>query len=344
MSMHFIDETTIHIQSGAGGNGCVSFRRERFVPFGGPDGGDGGKGGDVVLEATRRRNTLQDLRGQAVWRAQPGTAGTSRNCTGGCAEDLIIHVPVGTRVFDDQNGEQLIDLTEDGQRYVAAEGGTGGKGNTAFKSSTNRAPTQSIPGGLGEDKRIRLEILLMADVGLLGFPNAGKSTFISTVSAARPKVADYPFTTLRPKLGVVRVSDTQTFTIADIPGLIQGAAEGAGLGHQFLRHVQRTRVLLHLISLDPIEALSPVERYSAIRKELEAFDTNLLDNIEVVVLTKTDLVDREVVLSVAKDLREVLSHSNLASISSVTRNQTKELVYSLAQLLIENPEKDSEDT
>lgn len=343
MSMHFIDETTIHIQSGAGGNGCVSFRRERFVPFGGPDGGDGGKGGDVVLEATRRRNTLQDLRGQAVWRAQPGTAGTSRNCTGGCAEDLIIHVPVGTRIFDDLNGEQLIDLTEDGQRYIAAKGGTGGKGNTAFKSSTNRAPTKSLPGGLGEDKRIRLEILLMADVGLLGFPNAGKSTFISTVSAARPKVADYPFTTLRPNLGVVRVSDTQTFTIADIPGLIQGAADGAGLGHQFLRHVQRTRVLLHLISLDPIEALSPIERYLAIRKELEAFNTNLLDNIEVVVLTKTDLVDRDVVLSVAKDLREVLSHSNLASISSVTRNQTKELVYSLAQLLIENPEKDSED-
>jgi GTP-binding protein len=337
--MHFIDETIIRIQSGAGGSGCVSFRRERFVPFGGPDGGDGGNGGDVILEATRQRNTLQDLRGQVVWRARSGTPGTSRNCTGAAADDLIIPVPVGTRIFDAETEEQLIDLVAEGERFVAAKGGLGGKGNTAFKSSTNRAPRQSVPPGQGEERTLRLEILLMADVGLLGFPNAGKSTLIATVSAARPKIANYPFTTLRPKLGVVVVNDNQSFTMADIPGLIQGAAEGAGLGHQFLRHVQRTRVLLHLLSLDPTESLSPVERYTAIRGELAAYDTDLVSKQEVVVLTKSDLVSREEVLEAADALRAVASHSRIASISSVTKHQTDELIQSVMQLLEQLPDE-----
>ena len=339
--MNFIDETTIRIESGAGGNGCVSFRRERYVAFGGPDGGDGGRGGDVILEATDQRNTLHELRGHHIWRAQSGVPGTSRNCTGANASPLIILVPVGTRVFDADTDEQLVYLVDMGQQFVAAKGGRGGKGNTAFKSSTNRAPRQSIPGGPSEERRLRLEILLMADVGLVGFPNAGKSTLIATVSAARPKIANYPFTTLRPKLGVVRVDDSRSFTIADIPGLIQGAADGAGLGHQFLRHIQRTRILLHLVSLDPTEALEPFQRYLAIRKELEAYDSGLLDKEEVVVLTKSDLISREELIESAESLKKHLGHQRLASISSVTQHQTQELVLSLANLLEQVNEKES---
>ena len=331
--MHFIDETTIRIESGAGGNGCVSFRRERYVAFGGPDGGDGGKGGDVILEATDQRNNLNALRGHSVWRARSGVQGTSRNCTGANADPLIIPVPIGTRVFDAETGAQLIDLTEEGQQYIAAKGGKGGKGNTAFKSSTNRAPRQSTPGGPSEERMLRLEILLMADIGLVGFPNAGKSTLIATVSAARPKIANYPFTTLRPKLGVVQVDENRSFIIADIPGLIQGAADGAGLGHQFLRHIQRTQVLLHLVSLDPTETLDPVERYVAIRQELEAYDPQLSQKEEVVVLTKSDLVPRDELLAVATQIKSQISHGRLASISSITRHQVQELVLSLAALL-----------
>ena len=216
--MRFIDEARIHVHSGKGGDGCASFRRERFVPFGGPDGADGGRGGDVILEATSRKNTLQHLRGKSIWKARSGQPGRTRNCTGACADPVIVPVPVGTRVYCDESGEQLMDLTEDGQTWVAAKGGARGLGNLRFKSSVNRAPTRFTHGKPGEDRRLRLELLLMADVGLLGFPNAGKSTLISRISAARPKVADYPFTTLAPSLGVVDMGIDGAFTVADIPG------------------------------------------------------------------------------------------------------------------------------
>ena len=291
--MRFIDEATIHVQSGRGGNGASSFRREKYVAFGGPDGGDGGRGGDVVLQATTRRSTLIELRGHAIWRAASGQSGGARGCTGANADHIVIEVPVGTRVFDEETETVLVDLVEDGQSWVAAEGGRGGLGNVHFKTSTNRAPRKTTPGKPGQERRLRLELLLMADVGLLGFPNAGKSTFISRVSAARPRVADYPFTTLAPSLGVVHIGDDSTFVVADIPGLIEGASEGAGLGHRFLRHVQRTRTLLHLVSLGPDEALPPAERYRILRRELARYDADMLDKPEVILLTKADLLGED---------------------------------------------------
>ncbi|MCK6502991.1 GTPase ObgE [Myxococcota bacterium] len=308
--MRFIDEAVIHVASGRGGDGCSSFRREKFVPLGGPDGGDGGRGGDVVLVATTRRNTLLDLRGHAIWRARSGQPGKGNQRTGGGGEDTEIEVPVGTRVFDVDTDQVLADLTEDGQRWVAARGGRGGMGNASFKSSTNRAPTETTPGGEAEERHLRLELMLMADAGLVGFPNAGKSTLISRISSARPRVADYPFTTLVPNLGVVDMGLDGSYVVADVPGLIQGAAEGAGLGHRFLRHVQRTRLLLHLVSLGSFEQEVPVQgdaavadpgspgaqalaRYRAIRAELAAFDPGLAARPELVVLTKADIVPPE---------------------------------------------------
>ena len=293
--MRFVDEATIHVLSGAGGKGVSSFRREKFVPFGGPDGGDGGWGGDVILVASRSRNSLLELRGHALWRAKSGAHGSSSRKTGRSADPIEIKVPVGTRVFDHETDELIVDLTEEGAQVVVAKGGKPGLGNVHFKSSTNRTPRQCTPGEPGEERTLRLELMLMADVGLLGFPNAGKSTLISRVSAARPKVADYPFTTLAPNLGVVKMGLDGTFVIADIPGLIRGAADGAGLGHQFLRHVQRTRTLLHLVSLGPDEVEPPDERYAAIRDELQRYDPELATRRERVVLTKADLADETVV-------------------------------------------------
>lgn len=303
--MRFIDEATIRIQSGAGGNGCASFRREKYVPFGGPNGGDGGRGGDVVLVATTRRNTLLELRGHAIWRAKNGTHGSGQMKTGACADHIEIEVPVGTRVFDAETDEVLADLTEDGARVVAAKGGKGGLGNIHFKTSTNRAPRKFTPGTPGEERTLRLELMLMADVGLLGFPNAGKSTFISRVSSARPRVADYPFTTLAPNLGVVNMGVDGTFVIADIPGLIRGASEGAGLGHRFLRHVQRTRLLLHLVSMGPDETEAPAARYAAIREELAKYDPDLAERPEVILLTKADLLSDRDAEAVADEIRAV---------------------------------------
>ena len=303
--MRFIDEAHIRISSGAGGNGCRSFRREKFVAFGGPDGGDGGRGGDVVIVASHRKTTLLELRGKTIWRAKRGEHGRGKQQTGAGGDSTVITVPVGTRVFDDETGEILADLTDDEQHWIAAAGGAGGRGNLFFKSSTNRAPTKTTQGVPGEDKSLRLELMLMADVGLLGFPNAGKSTFISAVSAAKPKIADYPFTTLAPSLGVVKMGLDESFVIADIPGLVEGASDGTGLGHQFLRHVSRTRVLAHLVSLgehdegvvstgDEAE-FDAVRRYDALRRELERYDPALAQRPEVVVLTKLDLVDEEAV-------------------------------------------------
>jgi GTP-binding protein len=301
--MRFIDEAKIIVTSGAGGNGCRSFRREKFVAFGGPDGGDGGRGGDILLVATHRRTTLLELRGKTLWRAKAGEHGRGKQQTGARAGPVEIHIPVGTRIFDHKTDEILADLTHDGDTWIAANGGQGGHGNLYFKSSTNRAPTKASQGVPGEQKELRLELMLMADVGLLGFPNAGKSTFISAISAAKPKVADYPFTTLVPSLGVVQIGFEQSFVVADIPGLVEGASDGTGLGHQFLRHVSRTRVLAHLVSMGEhdegvvaggdTDELDPLRRYRALRIELEKYDPKLAQRPEIVVLTKLDLVEDE---------------------------------------------------
>ena len=302
--MRFIDEVNIVVESGKGGDGCASFLRDRHTAFGGPNGGDGGRGGDVVLIATTRENTLSSLRKRPLWRASNGRPGMSRCCAGAKGDSLEIFVPVGTRIFDSDSDAILADLTEEEQQVIIAKGGRGGLGNVHFKTSTNRAPRKCTPGQPSETLSLRLELLVMADVGLLGYPNAGKSSFISQVSAARPKVAGYPFTTLAPKLGVVDMGMEGAYTIADIPGLIEGAADGHGLGHQFLRHVQRTKTLLHLLSMGPDESIDIVSRYIKIRRELERFDPDLALKPEVIVLTKSDLVDQdelEIVLDLMRD-------------------------------------------
>jgi GTP-binding protein len=259
--MKFVDEATIEVIAGKGGNGSASFRREKFIPFGGPDGGDGGRGGSVFLEGDSGLNTLVDFRHVRRFKAQNGQGGMGRNKTGKSGEDIVVRVPLGTVITNTETGERIGDVTMHAQRLLVAQGGRGGLGNVHFKSSTNRAPRQTVPGGPGEMFELKLELKVLADVGLLGFPNAGKSTLISTVSAARPKVADYPFTTLYPNLGVVRIDVERSFVIADIPGLIEGAADGAGLGIQFLKHLQRTRLLLHLVDLAPLAPdVDPVEQ------------------------------------------------------------------------------------
>ncbi|MDO8350738.1 MAG: GTPase ObgE, partial [Gallionella sp.] len=271
--MKFIDESKIEVFAGNGGNGIASFRREKYIEKGGPDGGDGGRGGSVFVQADRNINTLVDFRFARTHKARNGETGRGSDCYGKGADDVILHMPVGTVITDINSGEVIADLTHDGEKVLLAEGGKGGLGNIHFKSSTNRAPRQCTPGTEGETRELQLELKVLADVGLLGMPNAGKSTFIRSVSAARPKVADYPFTTLHPNLGVVRVSHEKSFVIADIPGLIEGAAEGAGLGHQFLRHLARTSLLLHLVDVAPLyEGTSPVGEAVAILNELKKYD------------------------------------------------------------------------
>ncbi|GAP67406.1 Obg family GTPase CgtA [Mizugakiibacter sediminis] len=288
--MKFVDEANIKVCAGDGGNGCVSFRREKFIPFGGPDGGDGGAGGSVWLEADENLNTLIDFRHQRVFRAERGQNGMGRQMSGKGGEDCVIRVPVGTVVISLDTDETIGDLTAHGQRLRVAQGGHGGRGNVHFKSSVNRAPRRATPGTPGEVRELKLELKLLADVGLLGFPNAGKSTFIRAVSAATPRVADYPFTTLHPNLGVVRVEADKSFVIADIPGLIEGAAEGAGLGVQFLKHVSRTRLLLHLVDMAPLDGGDPVGQVRAIERELAKFDPALLARPRWLVLNKADLL------------------------------------------------------
>ncbi len=292
--MKFIDEATIDVAAGNGGAGVVSFRREKFIPRGGPDGGDGGRGGSVWAVADRNINTLVDYRFQRRFQAKNGERGRGSDQYGAAAEDIRLRVPVGTQVFDAETGETIADLTEHDQVALLARGGEGGLGNIRFKSSTNRAPKQATPGQEGEQRRLRLELKVLADVGLLGMPNAGKSTFISAVSNARPKIADYPFTTLHPNLGVVRVGPEKSFVVADIPGLIEGAAEGAGLGHQFLRHLQRTRLLLHLVDLAPFDPdADPVRDARAIVRELRRYDASLAEKPRWLVLNKIDMVPAE---------------------------------------------------
>ena len=288
--MKFVDEATIDVKAGDGGNGCVSFRREKYIPMGGPDGGDGGDGGSVYLVADAGLNTLADFRYERRFAAQRGENGKGRNCTGRKGDDIEIRVPVGTLVYEDDNDELLDDLIVHGQRALVARGGFHGIGNARYKSSTNRSPRQSKPGTPAEQRSLRLELKLLADVGLLGKPNAGKSTLIRAISSARPKVADYPFTTLYPNLGVVRVEAHRSFVVADIPGLIEGAAEGAGLGIQFLKHLSRTGLLLHLVDVAPLDDSDPVEDVTAIVRELEKFSAELGDRERWLVLNKVDLL------------------------------------------------------
>ncbi len=290
--MKFVDEARIEVIAGDGGKGAVAFRREKYIPKGGPSGGDGGRGGSIWAVADLNVNTLIDYRYARLHRARNGDGGGGSDRYGRGADDIVLRMPVGTQVFDEDSGELLFDLTKHGERELLAKGGDGGLGNLHFKSSTNRAPRQSTPGTPGEARKLRLELKVLADVGLLGMPNAGKSTFISQVSNARPKVADYPFTTLHPNLGVVRVADERSFVVADVPGLIEGAAEGAGLGHQFLRHLQRTRLLLHLVDLSPYDdARDPVAEARAIVRELRKYDAALHEKPRWLVLNKLDTLE-----------------------------------------------------
>jgi GTPase len=291
--MKFVDEAQIRVTAGSGGNGCASFRREKFIPFGGPDGGDGGDGGSVWLVADEGLNTLVDFRHMRQFKAPRGQNGMGSQMYGKGGEDITIRVPVGTVVTNVDTDEVIGDLTAHGQRLKVAEGGRGGLGNIHFKSSVNRAPRKATPGTPGEVRDLKMELRLLADVGLLGFPNAGKSTFIRAVSAATPRVADYPFTTLHPNLGVVRIGTDQSFVVADIPGIIEGAAEGAGLGIQFLRHVSRTSLLLHVVDIRPIDGSDPVEQVQTIERELASFDTELVDRPRWLVINKMDVFDDE---------------------------------------------------
>ncbi len=325
--MKFVDEAVIRVAAGNGGDGCVSFRRERFVPRGGPDGGDGGDGGSVYLVGDQGFNTLADFRAQRSFKADHGQPGMGRNRTGRGGEDVEVPVPVGTIVHDADIDEFIGDITADGQRLPVARGGTGGRGNTRFKSSTNRTPRRATPGTVAEKRRLKLELKLLADVGLLGMPNAGKSTLIRALSAARPKVADYPFTTLYPNLGVVYVGLHRSFVMADIPGLIEGAARGAGLGHRFLRHVQRTRVLLHLVDIAPIdESVDPVAEVNSIVAELGEFDPELASRDRWLVLNKIDLMDEDTADQRCRDIVERLDWEGpVYRVSALTKKGTKQL-------------------
>ena len=329
--MKFIDEALIDAAAGNGGNGCASFRREKFIPMGGPDGGDGGKGGSIWAVADRNINTLVEYRYTRAFKARNGEQGRGSDCYGKGADDLILRVPVGTVIRDEDTGEELADLAADGQKALVAKGGKGGLGNLHFKSSTNRAPRQCTPGEPGEVRRLRMELKVLADVGLLGMPNAGKSTFIRSVSAARPKVADYPFTTLHPNLGVVRVDQDRSFVVADIPGLIEGAAEGAGLGHQFLRHLARTRLLLHLVDLAPFDPdTDPVREARAIVEELKKYDEALYRKPRWLVLNKTDLIGADArAQRIADFVRDYGWDGPVFAISAISGEGTQPLVFAI---------------
>lgn len=333
--MKFIDEAEIRVEAGDGGNGCVGFRREKFVPLGGPDGGDGGDGGSVYLVATENLNTLVDFRYHSVFRAERGQNGMGGNCTGRAGADSFVQVPTGTQVFDADTDENLGDLVEAGQTLLVAKGGWHGLGNTRFKSSTNRAPRQSTPGKPGEKRNLRLELKLIADVGLLGMPNAGKSSLIRSVSAARPKVADYPFTTLHPNLGVVRVDDQRSFVMADIPGLIEGAAEGAGLGIQFLKHLSRTRLLLHLVDVEPCESEEdPVTSARKVIAELEKWGEGIDEKPRWLVLNKIDILPEDEAEERCRRIVEELGWTGpVFRISALLGEGLKELTYRVMEFL-----------
>lgn len=338
--MKFIDESRIEVFAGKGGNGIASFRREKYIDKGGPDGGDGGRGGSVYAIADCNINTLVDYRFQRNFRAKNGESGRGADCYGKGADDIVLRMPVGTVITDINSGEVIADLAHDGQKTLLAQGGIGGLGNIHFKSSTNRAPRQCTPGTPGESRELQLELKVLADVGMLGMPNAGKSTFIRSVSAAKPKVADYPFTTLHPNLGVVRVSDEKSFVIADIPGLIEGAAEGAGLGHQFLRHLARTRLLLHLVDIAPLyEGVDPVHDARAILTELKKYDPALYNKPRWLVLNKLDLLENSEE-KVAAFLNVFTDYDRHFAISAISGAGCKELSYAIMEHLISMREQE----
>jgi GTP-binding protein len=333
--MKFVDEATIRVQAGNGGHGCLSFRREKYVERGGPDGGDGGRGGSVYLAADAAMNTLADFRVARKFRAESGQGGAGRNMTGRSGNDLDVHVPCGTVVHDLDTGELICDLTDDGQRQMVAEGGRGGLGNTRFKSSTNRAPRKTTNGTPGEGRHLKLELKVLADVGLLGMPNAGKSTLISAMSQARPRIADYPFTTLHPNLGVVRVGMLQSFVMADIPGLIEGAAEGAGLGIRFLKHLQRTGLLLHVVDIAPADTREdPVHAVQALERELAKFSAELAEKPRWLVINKIDLLDDDTLGLMKQDLLETLDWNGpVFEVSAATGEGTKALAQAIMREL-----------
>ncbi len=333
--MKFVDEATIRVIAGNGGHGCLSFRREKYVERGGPDGGDGGNGGSVYVVADPALNTLADFRVARKYRAQSGAGGAGRNKTGRSGEDLDVHVPLGTVIHDVDTGEKIADLTVPGQRQMVAEGGRGGLGNTRFKSSTNRAPRKTTNGTPGESRHLALELKVLADVGLLGLPNAGKSSLISAMSEAKPRIADYPFTTLHPNLGVVRVGRLQSFVMADIPGLIEGASEGAGLGIRFLRHLSRTRLLLHVIDIAPMDpGADPGASARAIAEELSGYSAELAGKPRWLVLNKIDLVDAETLRAARRDVIAALDWKGpVHEVSAATGAGTKALGQAIMRAL-----------
>ncbi|EOY8495870.1 Obg family GTPase CgtA [Providencia stuartii] len=336
--MKFVDEAKILVVAGDGGNGCVSFRREKYIPKGGPDGGDGGDGGDVYLQADENLNTLIDYRFEKSFRAERGQNGQSRDCTGKRGQDITIKVPVGTRIRDLGTGEILGDMTRHEQRQMVAKGGFHGLGNTRFKSSVNRAPRQRTMGTPGETRELMLELMLLADVGMLGMPNTGKSTFIRSVSAAKPKVADYPFTTLVPSLGVVRMDNEKSFVVADIPGLIEGAAEGAGLGIRFLKHLERCRVLLHLIDICPIDESDPVENAKIIISELEKYSEKLAEKPRWLVFNKVDILGPEESAKRAAEIAKAMGwEDKYYMISAVNHEGVKALCWDIMEFMETQP-------
>ena len=330
----FLDRVKIRVKAGNGGDGVTAFRREKFVPRGGPSGGDGGVGGSVWLEATEGLNTLLHLRYNPEHKAERGRHGEGSNRSGKDGDDALVSVPVGTQVFDPESNDLLYDFTEPGQRYLAAKGGKGGWGNAHFATSTRQAPKYHYNGRPGEEKELQLELKLIADVGLVGYPNAGKSTLISVISAAKPKIADYPFTTLEPNLGVVDMGDFRTFVVADIPGLIEGASEGAGLGDRFLRHVERTKLILHLVDVSSISGRDPVDDYEVINRELANYDADLAARPQIVVATKIDALDEPERLDNLR-ARAEKDRKAFFAISSVTNLGVKELVAAVSQRLLE---------
>lgn len=332
--MKFVDEAHVYAQAGNGGRGCLSFRREKYVPYGGPDGGDGGDGGSVFLVADKRVNTLVEFRYKRKLNAENGEPGMGRMRYGKSGEDLIVPVPIGTTLYDADTDEFIGDLTKEGDTLCVAKGGRHGLGNTNFKSSTNRAPRRTTPGEEGERRHLKLELKLLADVGLLGMPNAGKSTLITAVSNATPKIADYPFTTLYPQLGVVRVGEFRSFVIADIPGLIEGASEGAGLGTQFLKHLSRTEVLLHIVDIAPLDGSNPAENIKAIVEELVNFSEKLAEKPRWLVFNKIDLIPADEIESRCKAIvKKIRWKGPVYKISAIRKEGTQQLCYDLMNYL-----------
>jgi GTP-binding protein len=333
--MKFVDEVIIDVEAGKGGNGCLSFRREKYIPLGGPDGGDGGVGGSIFMQADAHLNTLVDYRYTRRFKAKNGEHGRGSQCTGANAEDLILAVPMGTQIFDLETGDLLGEVLTEGERLLVAQGGTRGLGNLRFKSSTNRAPRQTVPGGPGEARRLRLELKLLADVGLLGLPNAGKSSLIRSVSAATPKVADYPFTTLHPNLGVVSTGPGHSFVMADIPGIIEGAAEGAGLGLQFLKHLSRTHLILHLVDVAPFDGHDVISDIETIEQEIQKYSKDLAQKERWLVLNKIDLLDEPEIAGLEAKIRQKFSWvSSIHMISGLKRIGTKQLIHDIMRKLV----------